>query len=151
MPAAHIVTASSARADNWGEHRGATTAKGWGKLIFEDDFNTGAIDTKKWRVRDRDYVSYDAGVIMKDAVTAGPDTSAKIWLKKLAKPVTYSDGKLREWGHLLHRHHRQILRRELPPGIPRQAARLQPLPHRRLGLHPAPPQQLQAPGRNRHL
>lgn len=47
-------------------------------------------------MRDKSYVGYDSGVNLKEAVTMG-DSSAKIWLKKLATPVTYKDGKLREW------------------------------------------------------
>lgn len=97
VPSTHVITATAAKSGNWGEHRGSTTAKGWGKLIFEDDFNTGSINTAKWRVRDKDYVSYDAGVNLKEAVTAG-DSSAKLWLKKLSSPVTFSDGKQRPWG-----------------------------------------------------
>ncbi|TFU19612.1 glycoside hydrolase family 16 protein [Rothia nasimurium] len=96
VPSTHVVSAAKAKADNWGEHRGALTASGWGKLIFEDGFNNGAIDGAKWRVRDKSYVGYDSGVNLKEAVTMG-DSSAKIWLKKLATPVTYKDGKLREW------------------------------------------------------
>lgn len=96
VPSTHVVSVAKAKADNWGEHRGALTASGWGKLIFEDDFNNGVIDGAKWRVRDKSYVGYDSGVNLKEAVTMG-DSSAKIWLKKLATPVTYKDGKLREW------------------------------------------------------
>ncbi|WP_421083752.1 glycoside hydrolase family 16 protein [Rothia nasimurium] len=95
-PATHAIELTAAKADNWGEHRGALTAAGWGQMIFEDDFNTGAIDGTKWNVRDKKYLSYDSGVNLKEAVTMG-DSSTKIWLKKLATPVTYKDGKLREW------------------------------------------------------
>ncbi|WP_237208989.1 glycoside hydrolase family 16 protein [Rothia nasimurium] len=96
-PATHAIELTAAKADNWGEHRGSLTAAGWGKMIFEDDFNNGAIDGTKWNVRDKKYLNYDSGVNLKEAVTMG-DSSAKIWLKKLATPVTYKDGKLREWG-----------------------------------------------------
>ncbi|MDY6051003.1 MAG: glycoside hydrolase family 16 protein [Rothia sp. (in: high G+C Gram-positive bacteria)] len=96
VPSTHLVTVAQAKADNWGEHRGALTAEGWGELIFEDDFNHGVIDGAKWRVRDNSYVGYDSGVNLKEAVTMG-DSSTKIWLKKLAAPVTYKDGKVRQW------------------------------------------------------
>lgn len=92
----HRVELLRATSDNWGQHRGSLEAPGWGGLIFEDDFVSGSIDATKWRVRDKDYVGYDSGVILKEAVTTA-DSSAKIWLKKMATPVTYRDGKLREW------------------------------------------------------
>ncbi|ORC17405.1 hypothetical protein A7979_03120 [Rothia nasimurium] len=96
VPSTHVIRLEKAKSDHWGEHRGGTTAAGWGRLIFEDDFSGGALDSTKWRVRDKSYVGFDSGVILKEAVTMG-DSSTKIWLKKLAAPVTYGDGKRRDW------------------------------------------------------
>ncbi|MDY3049224.1 MAG: glycoside hydrolase family 16 protein [Rothia sp. (in: high G+C Gram-positive bacteria)] len=92
----HLLEVSEAHADHWGEHRGSLSAQGWGRLIFEDDFASSSIDGSKWRVRDKSYVGYDSGVNLKEAVTAG-HSSTKIWLKKLPAPVTYKDGKVRDW------------------------------------------------------
>lgn len=92
----HRVELIRAKSDNWGEHRGSLVAPGWGKLIFEDDFDSGSIDGKKWRVRHKDYVGYDSGVNLKEAITMG-NSSAKIWLKKMSSPVTYRDNKRRDW------------------------------------------------------
>lgn len=95
-PVDHLLTVSGAHADNWGEHRGSRTAQGWGALIFEDDFNNPVIDNTKWNTRNKSYVGYDSSVNLKEAVTHG-HSSALLWLKKLQTPVTYKDGKLREW------------------------------------------------------
>lgn len=96
VTANHRVELVRAKSDNWGQHRGSLVAPGWGKLIFEDDFNSGSIDGAKWRIRDKDYVSYDSGVNLKEAVTMG-DSCTKIWLKKMSAPVTFRDGKRRDW------------------------------------------------------
>lgn len=92
----HRVELVRAKSDNWGEHRGSLAAPGWGKLIFEDDFDSDSIDGSKWRIRDKDYVSYDSGVNLKEAITMG-SSSTKIWLKKMSAPVTFRDGKRRDW------------------------------------------------------
>lgn len=101
-PKETLLEVDHATSGPWGQFRGALTQPAnsqWGKMIFEDDFDAPAINTSKWRVRNNDYVGYDQGVILSDAVTV-EDSVAKIWLKKLPKGQerTFKDGKLREWG-----------------------------------------------------
>ncbi|MBG7588134.1 twin-arginine translocation signal domain-containing protein [Rothia kristinae] len=73
-----------------------TYRSGWGNAVFEDDFSGSSLSSSRWNVRDRTYLSHDWSTISAAnvAVAAG---ALKLTARKLASPVTTSDGRRREW------------------------------------------------------
>ncbi len=73
-----------------------TYLKGWGNAVFEDDFSGSTLDRRRWTVRDRTYLSHDWSTIAGSNVSVSGG-SLKLTARRLAQPVTTSDGRRREW------------------------------------------------------
>lgn len=65
-------------------------------LSFADEFNGSSLDGSKWRVRDRDHLSFDAAYLTKDAVEVGNGTMT-IQGRRRSSPATASSGLRERW------------------------------------------------------
>ena len=96
---------NSQRAEEFGSFRGAKTVAGWGKLIFEDDFDdvryqgTANVDPTKWNIRHRDWSNHDIGVNDRNNVRVA-DSALELWTTHYpaGQEVTGTRMGTREWG-----------------------------------------------------
>lgn len=67
-----------------------------GRLSFADEFSGNAVDTSRWRVRDKDHLSFDAAYLQKENVTVSGGMLT-IAGRRMSSPKTVSTGLRERW------------------------------------------------------